>query len=409
MYFMRNIIKVAKWEFLTRLKSKLFLISTILFPIMMVGFMIVPSLIMTNLDAENKLIGIVDSTGYLGGKIQSQISETYKLNNGNQKYQIILFQKNEIQLAASLLDSSTIDGYLVIPANIIDDNSVIYYSKILGDFKSISEIRSGVNSVISRERMLKENINPEIIDKLTRHINFIALEPGKTAEEANELISYLTPLIFVMMLFFTIFMTSQILLRSVLQERSNKLIETLLSSVSAGELMSGKILGLGLLGLVQLVVYLVIGTSLSAYKGMDIVTNSDIIFFLIYFVFGYLLYSSIFAAIGSIFDSEQEAQQVTSFLSIMTIVPIMLSSFVIANPNATLTVVLSYIPVMTPFFMILRIGVQMPSIFQLVTTLLVLIISVIVSMYIAGKIFRTAILMYGKRPTLPEILRWIKE
>ncbi len=283
-----------------------------------------------------------------------------------------------------------------------------YYSKTLGDFKGVAEIRATVNNIISRERMLAADVNPDLIDQLTRRINFITLEPGKT-EETNELISYFTPLIFVMMLFFTIFMTSQILLRSVLQERSNKLVETLLSSVSAGELMSGKIIGLGLLGLVQLLIYLLIGLAVSTYKGMDLVTSIDVLFFLVYFVFGYLLYSAIFAAIGSIFDNEQEAQQVTSVMSIITVVPIMLSSFVIANPNAMLTVILSYIPVMTPFFMILRIGVEMPSTVQIITTLLVLIASVIVTIYIAGKIFRTAILMYGKRATLPEMIRWIKE
>lgn len=405
---MRNIITVAKWEFLTRLKSKLFLISSVLFPLLMVGFMILPSLIMTKVDTESRLIGIVDSTDYLAEKIKHNLTEDYKLNNGKQKYQVMILKNNEIDFANTLLDSSVIDGYLVIPANVLDSNAVRYYSKTLGDFKGVAEIRGIVNNIISRERMLAADVNPDLVDQLTRRINFITLEPGKT-EETNELISYFTPLIFVMMLFFTIFMTSQILLRSVLQERSNKLVETLLSSVSAGELMSGKIIGLGLLGLVQLLIYLLIGLAVSTYKGMDLVTSIDILFFLVYFVFGYLLYSAIFAAIGSIFDNEQEAQQVTSVMSIITVVPIMLSSFVIANPNATLTVVLSYIPVMTPFFMILRIGVEMPSTVQIITTLLVLIASVIVTIYIAGKIFRTAILMYGKRATLPEMIRWIKE
>jgi len=406
---MKNIIVVAKWEFLTRIKSKLFLISTFLFPLLIIGFSIVPSLLMTKVDTERKIIGVVDNTGYLGGKIQVKLTEDFKLNSGEQKYQVMQFKKQESELAASLLDSSVIDGYLVIPENVIDSNQVTYYTKTLGDFKGVGEVRSCANTIISRERMIRENIDPDVVDKLNRRVHFITLEPGKTAEQSDEMLSYFVPFIFVMMLFFTIFMTSQILLRSVLQERSNKLVETLLSSVSAGELMNGKILGLGLLGLLQLAVYLVIGVSVSSYQGLYLITGTEVIFFLVYFIFGYLLYSAIFAAIGSIFDNEQEAQQVTSVMSLITVVPIMLSSFVIANPDATLTVVLSYIPVMTPFFMILRIGVQMPSVFQIITTTLVLMVSVVMTMIIAGKIFRTAILMYGKRPTLPEILRWIKE
>ncbi|MBN2281880.1 MAG: ABC transporter permease, partial [Candidatus Marinimicrobia bacterium] len=402
---MKNMIVVAKWEFLTRVKSKLFLLSTILFPILIIGISVVPSLLMTKVDTENKLIGVLDSTGFLGGKIEVKLTEDYKLNNGEQKYQVMQFKSHEAELAASLLDSSVIDGYLIIPANVVDSNKVTYFSKTLGDFKGVAEVRSTANTVISRERMILENIDPDVVDKLNRRIDFITLEPGKTAEQSDELLSYFVPFIFVMMLFFTIFMTSQILLRSVLQERSNKLVETLLSSVSASELMSGKILGLGLLGLLQLAVYLVIGVGVSSYQGLDLISGVEVLFFIVYFIFGYLLYSAIFAAIGSIFDNEQEAQQATSVLSLITVVPIMLSSFVVANPNATMTVVLSYIPVMTPFFMILRIGVQMPSMVQIVTTTVVLVASVGVTMLIAGKIFRTAILLYGKRPTLPEIMR----
>jgi len=197
-------------------------------------------------------------------------------------------------------------------------------------------------------------------------------------------------------------------MRSVLAERSNRLIEVLLSSVSPSELMSGKIVGLGLLGLTQLALYLIVGIGISNFKGLELFSSTNIVLFLIYFVFGYLLYAAIFAAIGALFDNEQDAQQAVSIFSLITVVPIFLASYVIANPQSVTTTVLSMIPIMTPFFMILRIGVLIPPLWEILTSLVLLIISVWMTMLAAGKIFRVAILIYGKRPTLPEIWQWVR-
>jgi len=172
--------------------------------------------------------------------------------------------------------------------------------------------------------------------------------------------------------------------------------------------MAGKILGLGLLGLTQLIFYLFVALTISFYRGIEIVTLTKIILFLIYFIFGYMLYASIFAAVGSIFDSEQEAQQVTSILSLVTILPIMLCSFVISNPHAPLTIGLSFIPIITPFFMILRIGIEMPALWEICGTMAILIFTVVFVMWVAGRIFRVAILLYGKKLSLSEIIQWIR-
>ena len=146
----------------------------------------------------------------------------------------------------------------------------------------------------------------------------LVLQDGEE-KEGSEIISYLTPIIFVMMLFFAIFMSSQILLKSVMEERTNRLVEILLSSITPGELMSGKIIGLGLLGLTQLALYLIVGYFASSYKGIQVVTSANVILFLIYFVLGYLLYASIFASIGTIFNSEHEAQQYPLFYQLFVL------------------------------------------------------------------------------------------
>ncbi len=412
---MKNILTVMRWEYLTRIRSKWFVISTVIIPLIIIASMFIPTLIMTGPDTEAKVIAVVDGTSDLGNILERALIERYKLKDGSPKYQVVLLQGGNFnslkEQASELLDSDVIFSYLVIPGNVMDSNEVRYYARNLGNFKDQEQINRAVNRVISRQRMIAANFDPKVINFLSREVDLKMLETGKGGEEkeGSEIISYLTPIIFVLMLFFAIFMSSQILLRSVIEERTNRLLEILLSSITPGELMSGKIIGLGLLGLTQLALYLIVGYFASSYKGIQIVTSLNVILFLIYFVLGYLLYASIFASIGTIFNSEHEAQQLSSFLSIICVIPIMLSSYVIANPQSTTTTILSFIPIVTPFFMILRIGIEMPPLWELFGTIGVLILFVWLTMLAAGKIFRVAVLIYGKRPTLPEIWQWVKE
>jgi len=411
---MDKIFQVAQWEFLCRIRSKSFIISTLLLPLIMIGFVILPSLLITKAGQTQKVIAIVDQSGQLGHKMKQHLNQKYTLKNGAPEYQAMVFEKSQYRepraKAKILLDSSVISAYIVIPENIKTENEAEYYTKNLGDFRGKHILSSAISTVISRERMIAANLDPQKIKRLTKDIELKTFESKGGMEQAggSEIVAYLTPLIFCMMLFFAVFRSSQVLFRSVLEERSNKLVEILLSSLSPQQLMSGKILGLGLVGLVQLVFYLSVGILISSYRGFNIINSDQVILFLLYFLTGYLLYASIFAAIGCVFNSEQEAQQFIAILSVLTVLPIILSSYVITNPHATIVKILSYIPVITPFFMILRIGIEMPSILEIIATLVLMVGFVIFTMYAAGKIFRVAILMYGKRPKFDEIIRWIK-
>jgi len=178
--------------------------------------------------------------------------------------------------------------------------------------------------------------------------------------------------------------------------------------VNAGQLMSGKILGLGLLGLTQLLFYMVCGFVVSQYRGIEIINTAQILYFLLYFILGYMFFSGVYAAIGAVFSSEQDAQQAVSIISIVSIFPLLMSSYVITNPDSLLTIVLSHMPFVSPFFMILIIGIKAPPFWHIISTSILLILYAVCAMIIAGKIFRTAILMTGKRPSLPEIIQWFK-
>lgn len=413
---MYKMLEVARWEFLCRVRSKSFIISTLLLPLVMIGFVTLPGLLITNGGQSHKIVAIVDKTGRdVGQQVQEALEKKFRLNNGGPEYSVLVFQEGDMarlkSRAKALLDSSVISSYIVLSENLFDNNQGTYYTKNPGNFRDKQILSSAVTNVVSRKRMVAANLDPQRINKLTQEVNLKTYELKKDGEEAagSEMMAYLTPIVFCMMLFFAVFRSSQVLFRSVLEERSNKLIEILLSSLTPNQLMSGKILGLGLVGLVQLGFYLSVGVLVSSSRGLDLINTTHISLFLLYFLTGYLFYASIFAAIGCIFNSEQEAQQYVAVLSLLTVLPIILSSFVITNPNAPLVMFLSYVPLITPFFMILRIGIEMPSTIEIISTLLLMSGFVVLMMYAAGKIFRVAILMYGKRPRFDEIIRWIRE
>jgi len=211
-----------------------------------------------------------------------------------------------------------------------------------------------------------------------------------------------------MILFMTVFMSGQLLLRSVMEERTSRTIEILLSSVTPDEIMKGKILGLGSLGMVQMIFYLIVGLSITHYKGYASIELSQIPIFLIYFITGYLFYAAIFAAMGTFFTSEQEAQQSSGVISLVAILPMVFATYFISNPESVFTLSTSYIPPLTPFMMIIRLGTGTVEINEILYTTLLMIGSCWLMLKVSGKIFRTAILLYGKKITLKEVFKWIR-
>ena len=235
-------------------------------------------------------------------------------------------------------------------------------------------------------------------------------------EEMDMLVKYVIPGIFMFVLLLGILTSSQLLVTSVMEERSNRIIEILLSSVNTKELMGGKILGIGLLGIIQISFYLtiiiILGIFGSGYLPIELnisqLFSLKILWYFLFFILGYFMYSTIYVSLGSLFNNERDAQQTIGFFSLFAIIPIYFMSFIITNPESIITKILTFIPPITPFFMIINIGMLSTPWYYSLGMALYLILWIIIITLIASRIFKTAILMYGKRPTLPELFRWIK-
>jgi ABC-2 type transport system permease protein len=211
-----------------------------------------------------------------------------------------------------------------------------------------------------------------------------------------------------MMMMFLVMTSGQLLVRSMVEEKSNRIVEVLMSSCSAKDLMVGKILGLSGLGFTQIGFWALIGITLALKFSITLISISHALLLLIFFVLGYLFYAAIFVAVGSPLSTEQEAQQATSYLVLIFIIPLIIAMPVMQDPNSLMVTVLTFIPFLTPTMMALRIPIQMPSEVEIIASILVLGLSTVFAMWAAAKIFRTAILAYGKRPSIKEIISLLK-
>ncbi|NOZ75036.1 MAG: ABC transporter permease [FCB group bacterium] len=400
--------QIFKWEFIRRLKSKLFLFTAIIIPLFILGAMILPSVLMTGESSEKTSIGIIDETGRIADTYIQKLAANYRLKDGEPEFDVQV-SEDEDKLRSLLLDKE-IDAFLIFPDSILDTGRGELYVRSASNFKTSDALRRTLNKVILNMRLSQYHLDPAIVNQITQRVNLNTFQVSSAGETnaSNELVDFFIPFIAMMILYMTILFSAQILLRSVIEERSSRMIEILLSTVTPGQLMRGKILGLGALGLVQLFFYLAVGFIVALYQGLDTIKIGFILSMMLFFILGFIFYSGIFAALGSIFDSEQEAQQISGMISLVMVVPIVLATFFITNPTALATRILTFVPPITPFLIVLRAGTSSIEIWEQVVAFIVMILSIWGVLKISGKIFHMSILLYGKRITLPEIIRWVR-
>ena len=407
---MNQVWKIMRWEFINRVKTKLFLITTFALPFFMGAVMYLPTLLMDLEPEDESTIGLVyeDEIKPLVGRFQERCNTALITQDGSPQF--LFMDLNSEKEALDSVLSKFIDGYVVIPSTVVDSGQVRYFSESLSNIKIYTSLRRILNQLVIEQRMLDQDIDITLVGKLSRKIEFETYEIdelGKTSE-GDELSSFLVPYLFLMILFMTVFMSGQLLLRSVMEERTSRTIEILLSSVTPDDIMKGKIMGLGALGMFQMVFYLVVGLSVTYYKGWATIDLPQIPFFMIFFTTGYLFYAAIFAAMGTFFTSEQEAQQSSGIISLVAVLPMVFASYFITNPGSTFTIGLTYVPPLTPFMMIIRLGTGTVEMSEVIYATVLMAFSCWFMLGVSGKIFRTAILLYGKKITLHEVIKWVR-
>lgn len=435
---MKNIFLITKREFLTQVKKKSFIILTLLAPLMIIGFGALIGFMFKANEAEYKF-DVIDKSGIFAGKLKSTKDITYTFVPTN----------TENALVRNLKELKGLDGILIIPElkdknfDALENGTKLMTNKKVGvDTKMM--ISADLSNILKKEKIKMLGISEDRIVNLDKSFKIISQNVTESDRpESDMAFGIKTALSFGLMyvVFMFIIIYGVRVMRSVLEEKNNRVVEIIISSVKPFELMMGKILGVTLVALTQFIIWITMSVTAAIFlntgfaamqkniptEQSEIMKNMDfqqiatevshilldmnyvgiISVFVFFFLFGYIFYSSMYAAIGSAVDNETETQQFTMF----AIVPLMLGLYgsftIMNNPDGPMAFWLSIIPFTSPVAMIARIPFGVP-LWQILLSIFLLIASTLLMVYIAAKIYRVGILMYGNKATLKEIWKWIR-
>lgn len=425
---MRNTWVILKREYLERVRTRTFLILTLLAPAIMTGLMVLPAKLAAMGDKAQHVV-LVTSTPQFGDTLRQQLLagpvSTDEEDEGAaakkpQDQYVIDVDTNTTEAERDALrekvSNRTIDGFLWLTDDAIVAHNVIWSGREMAGAREKSWLGDALNRIVEQQELLKKGVPADQSAELLKPVKVesVRIEQGRETKSSGTSRA-LEIVIMVMLIYVAVLLYGISVMRSVLEEKTSRIIEILLSSASSTELMTGKLLGVGAVGLTQIIVWTVMAgvialPSLAAQPSFSDLQISPLVMisFVLFFLLGYLLYSTMYAAIGAITTTEQEGQQ----LQFLIVMPLVLSVFmlmpVIRTPDSAAVVWLSMIPFFAPIVMYARIVVQTPPIWQIALSLVIMAATIAGLVMLCARIYRIGVLIYGKRATLPEILKWLK-
>jgi len=429
---MRNTWLIIQREYLQRVRTRSFLVLTLLAPAIVTVLMALPAKFATMGQGPQHVV-IVTSNPEFGEAIRRQLlaapsGDQDEDNTGSgasakqkpEDQYVIDVDANATEAErANLRDkvsTRAIDGYLWLTDDAIANGKISWYSREMAGFQERSWLGESVSRVVQLRELSAKGIATAQADQILRPIQVkpVRIERGLEAKGSGT-DRLLEIVVMVMLIYMAVLLYGISVMRSVLEEKNSRIIEVLLSSASSTELMTGKLLGVGAVGLTQILVWIVMAgvvalPALAAQPNLSDLQISPFVMgsFAVFFLLGYLLYSTMYAAIGAITTTEQEGQQV----QFLIVIPLVLSVFmlmpVIRTPDSAAVVWMSMIPFFAPILMYARIVVQTPPLWQIALCLVLLIATISGLTLLCARIYRIGVLIYGKRATLPEIMKWLK-
>ena len=419
---MRKLRLIVKREYLTRIKTKGFIIGTILVPLLGLAFCLLIIFLVNHKPTHSMRLVIVDNSGTLAQPITQGLDN--KLENGQPEFNIeetIVRPASPDAVQQDLrarINAEKIDAYLWIPRDPKD--SFELHMRNPDNFSLIGPLSGAVDQAVISARLSERGVHLDDIKSILHgaDLKLMKVSEAGEAEEKGQSIGIAIAL--VVLLYTALLMYGIITMRSVLEEKTTRTMEVLISAVRPFELLCGKILGVAAAAFTQFAVWMIstallftygalaaMGMGGTAMSGVH-VPISLVLYASIFFIGGYFLYSSMFAAIGAACSNEQDAQQLQWIAMAPLVFCMVIYSMVLNDPTSTASVVLSEIPFFAPVLMSLRISLQTPPAWQIALSLVLLFLTTIATVWASAKIYRVGILMYGKRPSLVEMFRWLR-
>ena len=430
----KKILAIINREFLTRVRTKGFIIGTLIFPLLicvMFGGIFIFQKIS---QPSTKIFYVIDQTDQIHERFSKMLSDT--LSTGKPKY---IFIKKDIATAAldsvikkyqTLVWNKKVDGYFIIPENLIESKEIVYSAQNVSDFEEQRRFRWIFSKIVADIRLESaglpaEKIRHEMSMSNIRLVSHQVTEEGEIEKSgvSGFLLAYFLTYIMVLM----IVIYGQALMRSVIEEKSQRITETIISSVKPFELMMGKIIGICTLGLIQLLIFglfLFVMIQYSApifikfgysvpeiFQIIDQMQFSPTVFYfmVLFFILGFIFFSSLFAGVGAMVNTDDEGSQFMLPVIFLVFFGFIAMLAIAKNPDSTAAYWMSFIPLFTPSVMFGRIAVSDPLLPSgTFISIIIMIISIIILIKTIAKIYRVGILMYGKKASIKETIKWIK-
>ena len=449
---MRKFLAVVKHEYKKIVLKWSFIIGTLLFPLIAAGFAVVPALIFS-IKGEPTRIAVVDQSGKLSARLKENLSAERMSAKVRQTVEDSLTnpdasQQEQMNRSAEQLASSFVftdyefsgkpleqirrelgekiiakelDAFLLIPNNLdAADVKYEFRSRKAGDFGGERNLREALNEAVRSERLAGANISETQLKDLSRNVDFDSKSLDEKGDEKDSDGVFIASFIIGMMIYITLAIYGQMILAAVVEEKETRIAEILFSSAKPFELMMGKLTGVGLAGLTQLGIWvtsalILVGFGLAQMSaaGMDIsipnISPLMVVLFFVYFLLGFFVYASIFALIGSMVTTMQEGGQFSLPPIMLLLVGFYFSFAVIRDPNSSLSFWVSIAPFFAPITMPVRILAETPPYWQIALSIFINAATIAGLVWLASRVYRVGMLMYGKRATIPEVWKWIRQ
>ena len=449
---MRKFLAVVRHEYTKIVYKWTFLIGTLLFPIIGACFAIVPAIIFS-LKGEQTRIVVIDPGNQVLPRLKANLSAERIAKKAEEALkesysEPSVAQQDQMKQSAAMLASGfafveydtsgksneqirnelnakaagdEIDAYLIVPENIAaSDAKFEFRSRKAGDFVANDTLRDALNEAVRSQRLAAANIDEKLLQNLSRNVDFEAKSINEKGEEKDSEMLFIASLVIGMMIYITLTIYGQVIMGAVVEEKETRIAEILFSSARPFTLLFGKLVGVGLAGLTQLGIWVgslaAIVVFLSSQSDMGPILASlpnitplMIFYFFVFFIVGYFIYASIFALIGAMVTTVQEGGQFAFPPIMVMLIGFYFSFAVIRDPNSSLSFWVSIAPLFAPMTMPVRILAETPPFWQIGLSVLLNCIAIAGLVWIAARVYRVGMLMYGKRATIPEVLKWIRQ
>ena len=426
---MHNAWLVIQREYIERIRSKAFIIMTLLMPVFMASTILIPALLSNMRSGVTRRIVLVANNGEIADAIKQQLIagsittdtqyRSAKKSEAPPRFAVEISTDTSDAERDKLrhdVSDGKIDGFLWLTDSDLVNRKLVFSAKDVTDFGENIELHNAVQSALVKRQLGQKGMSEPEIESVLKPIDLDSIRIEKGKEGASGIAVFLVSFTMVMLLYVNVLVYGFAVMRSIIEEKSSRILEVLLSSVTAKQLLAGKIIGVGAVGLTQVAIWLAIAGAFSLIglsSTGSVLANVHIpaigvVAFGVYFVLGYFMYSTMYAALGSMVNSDQEAQQVQWPAMLPIIFAIVMATPVLQHPNSQLAFWASLFPFFTPILMFVRIMAETPPLWQILLSILLMLLTTWGLLGLSSRIYRVGILMYGKRPTLPELRKWLR-